>query len=256
MQAVLYIGHGSRVRQGSEEARRFIVTCMNRVSISIQEICFLELAQPTISEGVRRCVERGATRIAVVPVLLFAAFHAKRDIPLELEKVQKQYPHVVFDYGRPFGVDKRIVDILMERIQDRNVSREDAMVLLVGRGSSDPEPRKGLSAVAERLKDRYGFPRVDTCYLAAARPTFEEGLQQALASQHHRVFIVPYLLFTGRLMNEMETAIQSIDPEGRKLVLCRNLGYHPYLEKVLCERVGEVTPNAGGMVDERLSRHA
>lgn len=256
MQAVLYIGHGSRVRQGSEEARRFIETCMKRVSASIQEICFLELAQPTISVGVRRCVERGATRIAVVPVLLFSAFHAKRDIPLELKKAQKQYPHVVFDYGRPFGVDERIVDILMERIQDQNMSSKDAMVLLVGRGSSDPEPRKGLSAVAERLEDKYGFPRVDTCYLAATRPTFDEGLHQALNSQHRRVFIVPYLLFTGRLMNEMEAAIQSIDPEGNRLILCRNLGYHPYLEEVLCERVGELMPNAGGTVDERLSRHA
>jgi sirohydrochlorin ferrochelatase len=256
MQAVLYVGHGSRVHQGSEEARQFIKKSMSRVSIPIQEVCFLELARPTISEGVRRCVERTATRIAVVPVLLFAASHAKRDIPLELERAQRQHPHVVLDYGRPFGVDERIIDILAERIQEQNNDLQDAMVLLVGRGSSDPEPRKGLSAVAERLKDKYGFPRVDTCYLAAARPTFEEGLHRALASQHRRVFIVPYLLFTGRLMNEMEAAIQRIDPLGQRLVLCRSLGHHPYLEEILGERVGELVQNRGRTCDDCLSRHA
>ncbi|MGM2836781.1 CbiX/SirB N-terminal domain-containing protein, partial [Bacillus cereus group sp. Bce025] len=56
MKAILYICHGSRLKAAKEEAVAFITSCMNRVEASIQEICFLELASPTIDEGFRTCV--------------------------------------------------------------------------------------------------------------------------------------------------------------------------------------------------------
>ncbi len=78
MKAILYICHGSRLKAAKEEAVAFITSCMNRVEVSIQEICFLELASPTIDEGFRTCVKRGATEIIVIPVFLLAAGHVKK----------------------------------------------------------------------------------------------------------------------------------------------------------------------------------
>ena len=40
MKAILYICHGSRLKEAKEEAITFITSCMNRVEASIQEVCF------------------------------------------------------------------------------------------------------------------------------------------------------------------------------------------------------------------------
>ena len=47
------------------------------IDVPIQEICFLELAAPSMDEGITKCVERGATKIAVVPILLLTAAPCK-----------------------------------------------------------------------------------------------------------------------------------------------------------------------------------
>ena len=104
MQAVLYVGHGSRVRQGVLEAIQFIEQCKPSIEVPIQELCFLELAQPTIQEGIDLCVKQGATSIAVVPLLLLSAAHAKVDIPAEIAKSIIQHPHLHMTYSQAFGV--------------------------------------------------------------------------------------------------------------------------------------------------------
>ena len=76
----------------------------------------LELATPTIAEGIASCIQKGATAIAVMPILLLAAQHAKQDIPKEMAKAQKQYPYVKFTYGEPLGIHERLIDTLQARI--------------------------------------------------------------------------------------------------------------------------------------------
>lgn len=236
MQAVLYICHGSRVKEACEQARFFVSQAMADVDVPIQEVCFLELAEPSIEAGFRACVEKGATRIAAVPVLLLTAAHAKEDIPNELAEVKPHYPSVTLTYGKPFGIHDEIVSILLERIGQERIS-DDAMVLLVGRGSSDPDVKRDMTEIASRLQHTYPFQKVAICFLAAAEPTFEQGLEMALASGHKQVFVVPYLLFTGILMKTMERTIKKLGRE--ELILCDYLGYHPNLRKVLAARVQE-----------------
>lgn len=78
MKAVLYICHGSRLKTAKEEAIQFITSCMSRIEATIQEVCFLELANPSIEDGFRTCVKRGATEIIAIPVFLLAAGHVKK----------------------------------------------------------------------------------------------------------------------------------------------------------------------------------
>jgi sirohydrochlorin ferrochelatase len=238
MQAILYIGHGSRVKEAVDQAVNFIEQSIESVSAPIQEICFLELAKPTIQEGIKRCVQRGATRIAIVPVLLLNAMHAKKDIPIEIDKARRHFPEIRFDYGRPFGVHPKIIDSLIDRIYNRKITiNKDAMVLLVGRGSSDPYVKRDLEQIANLLHQKHPFQRVETCYLAAAEPSFEQALDRAQELGHKQVFILPYLLFTGILMKSMERKVRDLTPPNQQFVLCRYLGYHPNLQDVLLERV-------------------
>jgi len=119
VQAVLYVGHGSRVKAGADEAMNFIENSKQMIDIGIQEVCFLELVKPSILEGISKCVARGATKIAVVPILLLTAVHANEDIPLEIEKAKLKYPSITFTYGRAFGIHSKIIDSLYDRVLEQ-----------------------------------------------------------------------------------------------------------------------------------------
>ena len=78
--AILLIAHGSR----REEANRDLVELARVVSArrpeAFVEIAYLELAQPDIPTGARRCVERGATEVRMLPYFLSAGAHVAEDL--------------------------------------------------------------------------------------------------------------------------------------------------------------------------------
>ncbi len=242
MEAILYICHGSRVPEACTEAISFIRTCIMKRPERIQEYCFLELSEPTMEAAYEQCVQSGATSILAIPVLLLTAAHAKKDIPDVLYKIAKQYPDVALTYGRPIGVHSNMVDILTERIMEMNeVVSNKSLILLVGRGSSDPDVKRDLQKIANRLSVQLNGVRVEDCYLTGAKPSFAAILENSCSSGADSVFIIPYLLFTGILMKGMEKEItRTSSMTKQKYVLCNYLGYHPKMEEILQERIKEL----------------
>lgn len=237
MRAVLYVSHGTRVKAGVSQAELFIQSCMKRIPASIQEICYLELVDPDIATGISRCVDKGATEIVIQPVLLLSAGHVKKDIPEEVKRTAKRYPGVHFIYSQPFGCDPKIIDILSERIHEKaDPNLGQAAVLLVGRGSSDPAIQEDFREITQALREKESLP-VHTCFLAACKPSFKEGLDLMKNSEFNQIFVVPYLMFTGLLMKEMEEAVRHLATQKQTFILCESLGHHENLIQVLTERV-------------------
>lgn len=241
MQAVLYVGHGSRMQAGVQEAVQFIEKCKPMIDAPIQEVCFLELAAPDIVEGIANCVERGATKIAIIPILLLAAKHAKEDIPFEIGVAKILYPDIELTYGDVLGIHPKIITSLYERVIEQNVEvSEDAYVLLVGRGSSDSAVKEDLTKIAQLLKEEHSFKAVDVCFLYGAKPSFEETLLNLQQASNRQIFVIPYLLFTGILMNGIEKKIEQQNVKDQRFILCESLGYHEHIQHVLIERVNEL----------------
>lgn len=240
MKAILYICHGTRVKEGARQAAAFIEETMPLVDAQIQEICYLELSEPSIAEGVTRCVQQGATEIIAMPFLLLTAGHAKKDIPEELKKAAQQYPSLVIRYGRPLGVHEHIIDVLIDRMKERAPIREDACVLLVGRGSSDPKTKQDFDQISRLFKYKTKLSDIHIGYLAACEPKFEDVLHELAASKSKQFFIVPYLLFTGILINTMDREVKKLQTRA-EVHLCRHLGYDPILGKILAELVEEAS---------------
>ncbi|MEB3752075.1 sirohydrochlorin chelatase [Geobacillus sp. FSL W8-0032] len=241
MEAVLYVSHGSRVAAARLEAARFVEQCKAAVDIPIQELCFIELAEPDIITGVDRCVAQGATRIIVIPLLLLSAGHAKRDIPAALELAKQRHPAVEIVCGSPFGVHDAMIDIIIDRISECAPSLDgESMILLIGRGSSDPDTKRDITAIARRLQEKTHVPHVSVCFLAAIGPTLDEGLEQANASPCRRVFVVPYLLFTGVLMKTIERKLRGFPTSDKQWHLCPYLGYHPRLVTLIRQQVASL----------------
>lgn len=237
MRAVLYVSHGTRVKKGVQQAEAFVQACMDRTSADIQEVCFLELVDPGIPEGIKRCVVQGATEIIIQPVLLLAAGHVKHDIPEEVHKAVKDYPQVNVIFSEPLGVDSKIIEILSERIYEKAIPTPDqAAILLVGRGSSDPDTQEDFKKINAALNVKVGLP-VYTCFMAACQPSFKEGLEQMRQTDYKQIFVVPYLMFTGLLMKEMVEETEHLSRRDQQFYLCDSLGHHENLIQVLAERV-------------------
>jgi len=238
MKAVLYICHGTRVKEGAKQAADFIKETMPLVDAPIQEICYLELSAPSIEEGLRACVEKGATDITAIPFLLLTAGHAKEDIPAELAKAVQLFPEVAIRYGQPLGVHEQIIDVLIDRMKEAASISPDASVLLVGRGSSDPATKEDFTRILDLFQTKTKLTDVTIGYMAACEPAFEDALHLAASKRPNQLFIVPYLLFTGILTKTMERAVKKLDSPG-EVYLCRHLGYDPVISRILAERVEE-----------------
>ncbi|OEK72192.1 sirohydrochlorin chelatase [Staphylococcus equorum] len=237
MRGVLYVSHGSRVDEAVTEAVNFIELVKNQIDVPLQETCFLELTQPNLSQGFQRLVNKGATEISVIPVLLLSAGHYFKDIPTEIQRNQQMYPHVKVSYGKPLGVQRRLTEILHQRIEETHMTPNmDAKVLIVGRGSYNPQTQNDLSTIKAQLQDKNIHLDIEVCYLAACGPSFEEALQDAVNKAHSQIFVVPYLWFTGILERHIATTIDDYQVE-HGIVLCDRLGNHSHLQIALKERV-------------------
>ena len=208
---LLAIGHGTRNDRGRQTFIDFVETYQKLDNSRPVIPCFLELTEPTIQQGVEACVERGYTDITALPILLFAARHNKFDVTNELDRARSPYPQINFSYGRHFGITPKIIELWRDRLAEldlpehnpRNISREDTVLLFVGRGSSDPDANGDVCKLARIIWEGSGYKTVETCFIGITHPRMEEGFRRAYMYQAKRVIVLPYFLFTGTLMEKI-----------------------------------------------------
>ena len=238
MKAILYIGHGTRSKKGAEEAKAFLQRVIERTDVPIQEISFLELTEPSIEEGFQKCVERGAVEITVVPIFLLAAGHIKEDIPAALSSLQVRYPNVKVHVRNPFGVKDKILDAIAELVRNvaGAVTLQDSL-LIVGRGSSDPSIHASFGMIAEGIQKRLKTNHVSVCYLAATEPRLQEGLEMISNKAESRVIVIPYLLFSGLLLNEVDQNVRKKQKQGQQIIHTGTLSRHRAIEDIVIDTI-------------------
>ncbi|MEZ4336264.1 MAG: CbiX/SirB N-terminal domain-containing protein [Sandaracinaceae bacterium] len=114
MRAVLLIDHGSR----RDDANRVVEQVAEQLRAAHDvpiEIAHMEIAAPTIADGVAACVRAGATQIVAVPYFLGPGRHASDDLPRLVTEAVARYPGVSAEVTSPFGADARIVALVAER---------------------------------------------------------------------------------------------------------------------------------------------
>ncbi|MEH7177645.1 sirohydrochlorin chelatase [Neobacillus vireti] len=237
MKAILYIGHGTRSKKGAVEIRAFIDKVKAQIDVPIQELSFLELTEPLIEEGFQLCVEQGATEIDVVPLFLLAAGHYKRDIPEALSRLVAKYPTIPVKIKNPFGVQEVILDAVAELIKDSagTVFPEDRL-LIVGVGSSDPDIHVNFRRITSGIGERLGAEKVSVCYFAATEPRVSEGFETITEGAAGRVIVVPYMLFTGLLLGELNKIVRSRQKDGQRILCTAPLSMHRVIEDIVIER--------------------
>jgi sirohydrochlorin cobaltochelatase len=244
-QGILLVGHGSRDREGSGQFLALAGAIGARAPWPV-EPAFLDHAAPTIPAGIEQLVARGVSRVGVVPLFLFAAGHAKRDVPALLAAARQRYPGVRFRYGRPLGVEPALAEACAALLAGGGhlASPGETAVLLVGRGSSDPEADDGLRQVAGLVQATTGARLVECAYCDVAEPRVEEGLRRCMAPGIRRVVLLPYFLFRGVLMTRLQALLARWQEQQGDREFCfagaEGIGHTPGIADLVLERAAEV----------------
>lgn len=208
---VMVCGHGSRNQNAAREFSAVAEGLRDMMPDVPVEYGYLEFCNPVIASGLDSLREQGVTRVLAVPGMLFAAGHAKNDIPSVLNTYAAQHD-IRIDYGRELGIDPKMMRSAADRIQaaideadatQGEVAKEDTLLMVVGRGSSDPDANSNISKVMRLLWEGFGFGWGEVCYSGVTFPLVEPGLEHAARLGYKRVIVAPYFLFTGVLIKRI-----------------------------------------------------
>jgi sirohydrochlorin cobaltochelatase len=245
---LLLVGHGTRSQQGADEFRALARLVQTRIEPIPVAAAFLEMAQPTIDQGLAELVARGARHVVVLPLLLFAAGHVRRDIPeaIALAAGRLAADKLTAAQADHLGSHPAIVDLsrrrLAESLQGRAaVAASNTALLMVGRGSYDESATVEMHRFARLCAERSPLAKTAVAFLAMARPSAKEVLGQLAAQGFQRIVVQPQLLFAGELLDGLRAEVRSHAIE------------HPDQEWIVTPHLGQDL-GQGGAVDKLLAR--
>ena len=115
MKALLLVAHGSRRAKSNQEvvemSKKLKKHCEGE--FDIVNPAFLELAEVLIPDGIKQCVEDGATSIIVLPYFLNSGRHVVEDIPEIVNAEKENYPDVSITISPHLGASEMMMDVLI-----------------------------------------------------------------------------------------------------------------------------------------------
>jgi sirohydrochlorin ferrochelatase len=112
------IAHGSRQASANDDLHELAARLSSQGTYPIVEPSFLELAEPELLAGGRRCVELGATRVLMIPYFLSEGVHLRRDLTAARDELDRRHSDVQFILGSPLGPHPLLDQLVAERIRE------------------------------------------------------------------------------------------------------------------------------------------
>ncbi|MDR0310875.1 MAG: CbiX/SirB N-terminal domain-containing protein [Acidobacteriota bacterium] len=116
MKGILVIAHGSRAKETEATLEAVLSMAKSKLPGTVMECAFMEFSERTVDKGVSALAAKGVTEIKIVPYFLFMGIHMKEDIPNMVVECAQKYPGITITMTEPFGVDERLADIIVDRI--------------------------------------------------------------------------------------------------------------------------------------------
>jgi len=233
----------------------------------IVEAGFLNYTQPLFRDAVARCVEQGATHIVVAPYFLVAGKFVVEDLPAQIESVRAEHPSIDFVVANVIGFHERLADAVLDCAAERrrpvgwpgdvssptfnggvdaagpadaDVGAPPAALLLIAHGSPRPEANADIERVAELVRTRGTYERVQLCYLDCNDPDIASGVDLCVSGGAKEIVGVPYFLHSGK---HFQRDIPHILEEARQrhpnvhIVMSDYVGHRPVMADIVMDRV-------------------
>ena len=254
---VMICGHGSRSQAAVDEFSVLAKKLPGYLPPDWNvDYGYLEFANPVIRDGLNSLRDSGCERILAVPGMLFAAMHAKNDIPTVLSTYAASNDIEIL-YGRELGIDPKMIAAAADRIEDAvarantefgELPLAETALVVIGRGASDPDANSNVSKITRLLWEGMGFGWAETGYSGVTFPLVEPCLSQVARFGYKRVIVFPYFLFSGILIDRIYGFTDQVAEANPNIqfVKAGYLGDHPKVLETFAERVtelvGEVPP--------------
>ena len=244
---LLVVGHGTADPVGAAETRQVADLVAAQLPGVPVALGYLEVIGPTIDDGLAELAAAGCRQVVAAPLLLFAAGHAKKDVPDAIAAAAADRGLQVVQ-SDPLGCHPAIVELSSRRRSEAVAARpliaSDATALvIIGRGSSDPTALPQLQGFASAtLAGQEPLRDVSFGFVAAARPALREALEAATdpsGSGVRRIIVQPHILFRGHVEEQITAAVE----EARQR--------HPEIDWIQVPRLG-----ADRLVAEALAERA
>jgi sirohydrochlorin cobaltochelatase len=245
---VMLCGHGSRNTIAVGEFAVLSGRLREKLPDVPVEYGYLEFADPVIHFGLDRLREQGVKRILAVPGMLFAAGHAKNDIPSVLNTYAARHPEVEITYGRELGVDLKMLRAAGDRIAEgiaaspARIANTETLLLVVGRGASDPDANSNVAKVMRMLWEGMGFGWGEVAYSGVTFPLVAPALDHAAKLGYRRIVVFPYFLFTGVLVKRIYDAADEAQARYPHIEILKApyLNDHPLVVETFLDRLREM----------------
>jgi sirohydrochlorin cobaltochelatase len=204
------------------------------------EVGFLEMTDPPAAAVIDRLVARGCETISVLPLVLLGAGHAKSDVPAVILDGRRRHPGVLIRFGSPLGVSRQPVELLGKGIVAAGGA--GLPLLVVARGTSDPDANADAHKAARLLAEWTGSPFVHVGFSGVTWPSVPEAADTFARLGYSRLAVVWWFLCHGRLIEQGRTELACFETRsGVEIVDAGHLGPHPGLVPLIVERYHEAS---------------
>ena len=114
-------------------------------------------------------------------------------------------------------------------------------MLIIDRGSREPEVKEELRAICELVKKKGGYDFTDYCFLEVLPPFIEEGIKRCISENVDTITVMPYFLYPGmKLKESVKKCARLCHEMGIKVTFTKPLSYHSILQNLLIERIEDL----------------
>lgn len=117
MKSLLLVAHGSRLASSNDAVQKLVEKLRRQlVGSGFDDIthAFLELTQPSITDGVKKLIEAGSTEVVVMPYFLAPGIHVVDDLPELINTARETYPSVNFTVTPHLGEVDGMVSLILQ----------------------------------------------------------------------------------------------------------------------------------------------
>ena len=239
---LLLIAHGTRDPRGAEEMAELVELVQERVDGPVGNAWLEDFSDPQGVEGARPLVEAGVSRIVSLPMLNFAAYHAKTDVPEQLAEIHEAFPDVAISHGRVLGVHHDLLTLGWERIDavSPKEGRGEEVLVVAASGSSDPDANGELAKAARMLAEGSGHRWVEHSVAGVTWPRTDDVLRRVHRAGATRAVVFSWSLLAGLLEARVWDAVDTVEEEtGLEIGRAGRFGPDPRVADALVGRYRE-----------------
>jgi sirohydrochlorin cobaltochelatase len=240
---LLVVGHGTHEAQGQRDFWTTVAQVTEELPGTPVAGCFLELASPSIATALATLAQQGIREVVLVPLLLFSAGHAQRDIPMAARNAAEACG-LQLRQTDVLGCHPRLLQLSAARFAEALEVGErpaDTLLLLVGRGSRDTAATADMHRFAEQRRVLTPVGSSQVAFLAMAHPRIETLASSLDTAPFRRVVVQPHLLYPGALLARLERLVREQNAICRRppWTLAECLGCDRAVAQTVAERFQE-----------------